>query len=137
MTDRPGGREERGARNRARGRGGEARAAAFLEAQGWRILARNWRGRRGELDLVALDGATVSFVECKTVAAADSALGGERVEVAQRRRIALAAIEYLAAHGLDERPARFDLVTVVGPEGECTLHRDVFQAEDVLGERYR
>ena len=45
------------------GREGEALAASFLERQGLRILGRNFRSRQGEIDLIALDGETLVFVE--------------------------------------------------------------------------
>jgi putative endonuclease len=51
--------------NTGKGREGENRAAAALEEAGMRIIARNFRGPRGEIDLVALDGDTVVFIEVK------------------------------------------------------------------------
>ena len=48
------------------GRRGERRAARFLRSRGLRILAHSYRNSLGEIDLVALDGATVVFVEVKT-----------------------------------------------------------------------
>ncbi|MCX7028141.1 MAG: YraN family protein [Spirochaetes bacterium] len=47
------------------GRTGEAEAAAFLELEGWRILARNFRAGQGEIDIVAARGDTLVFVEVK------------------------------------------------------------------------
>lgn len=51
----------------ALGRRGEAAACRLLEAKGFDILARNWRVKAGELDIVARDGAGVVFVEVKTL----------------------------------------------------------------------
>lgn len=48
------------------GQAGEAFACAYLENKGWSILARNWRCREGEIDIVALDGRCVVIVEVKT-----------------------------------------------------------------------
>ena len=49
-----------------KGRAGEAAAASFLEKKGMRILEKNFRSRFGEVDIIALDGETVVFVEVKT-----------------------------------------------------------------------
>jgi putative endonuclease len=67
-----------------KGRAGEDQAAAFLEAAGLRIIARNTRSRRGEVDLVAQDGDTIVFVEVK----AWSTYGIEelRYGISQRKR---------------------------------------------------
>lgn len=56
------------------GRRGEDLAVAWAETRGWRVLARNWRGERGELDIVALDGECVVVLEVKT--RRTTALGG-------------------------------------------------------------
>jgi putative endonuclease len=55
-----------GGRRRTLGRVGEAIAVAHLEARGFALLARNYRTRRGEIDLIAFDGCTLIFVEVKT-----------------------------------------------------------------------
>ncbi|MGH2722043.1 MAG: YraN family protein, partial [Actinomycetota bacterium] len=57
---------ERGVGNRELQQAGEGAAARHLERRGLRILARNWRIRMGELDLVARDGGVLVFVEVKT-----------------------------------------------------------------------
>lgn len=48
------------------GRSGENRVAASLENGGWTIIARNWRTRRGEIDIIALEADTLAFIEVKT-----------------------------------------------------------------------
>ena len=133
-------RIRRGRLNRDRGHRGEGQAEAWLVAQGYRVLERGFRTRRGEVDLVAMDGPVLCFVEVKTVTPGEDDIdGGERLVFAQRRRLAFAALEYVATHGLDECEARIDLVTVTGPEQAPAyeLARDVFGLDDVLPDRYR
>lgn len=48
------------------GNAGEEQVVSYLEGIKWRIIARNWRTRRGEIDIIALDGETIVFVEVKT-----------------------------------------------------------------------
>jgi putative endonuclease len=97
------------------GRRGEQAAAAYLQRLGWRIVARGPRTRFSELDLVALDGRTVVFVEVKTRAAdaVESAL--QAVDRGKQRRLAHAALAYLKRHGLLEQSARFDVIAVQWP----------------------
>ena len=94
-----------------RGRDGERAAAAFLRRRGWRVLALNWRGAGGELDLVAARGDVVAFCEVKT--RADESALVEPLTALQRVRIVRAAAAYLSARPqLAGRAARFDLITV-------------------------
>jgi putative endonuclease len=97
---------------RERGRRGERAAERLLQRSGLTILARNWRGAGGELDLAALEGDTIVFVEVKGRARGFD----ERSPVSrpQRRRIGRAARAFRARYGVRERPFRFDLVTVSG-----------------------
>ena len=50
----------------ATGRAGEESVARALEGSGWAIVARNWRTRRGEIDIIGVDGESIAFVEVKT-----------------------------------------------------------------------
>jgi putative endonuclease len=94
-----------------RGRAGERAAAAFLRRRGWRVLARNWRGAGGELDLVVARGDTLAFCEIKT--RSDERALGETLTALQRVRIVRAAEAFLAVRpDLAGRTARFDLLTV-------------------------
>ena len=100
----------------ALGRAAEAAAARFLELQGCRILAANFRARGGELDLVAEDGAVLAIVEVRY--RASDRYGGAAASItrAKRARIVRAARFLLATHPpLAQRPARFDVVEVSGP----------------------
>jgi putative endonuclease len=96
------------------GRAGEAAAEAHLRSLGWRVLVRNYRVREGELDIVALDGATYVFVEVKTRRLGPQAYGTpeESLTGAKKARLVAAAQSYLAENGLEDRDWRIDLVTV-------------------------
>ncbi|CAM3009767.1 YraN family protein [Skermania piniformis] len=100
------------AHNQNLGAHGEDLAAEFLTAAGMQILARNWRCRYGELDLVATDGDTTVFVEVKTRAGFGFGSPAEAVTQDKRRRV-----RRLAAIWLDEwagpwTEVRFDVVSV-------------------------
>jgi len=102
----------------------EERACIFLKDAGYKIVARNWRSRFGEIDIVARDGSTVVFVEVK--ARAGEAFGGPSaaVDAGKQRRIATTASEFLQETGC-ELPARFDVVTF--SDGRPRLYRDAFR----------
>ena len=89
----------------------ESRAAAYLIAKGYRIVARRWRTPVGEIDIVARRRTTLVFVEVKARATLDEA--AEAVIARQRRRIIAAAEAWLAAHPDDvNSDIRFDAVLV-------------------------
>jgi putative endonuclease len=99
------------ARGTAGGNEGERAAARHLVRRGWLILARNWRGAGGELDLVAARRGVVAICEVKT--RRDRSALEEPVTAAQRRRIARAAAAYLAGRpDLAGHAVRFDLLSV-------------------------
>jgi len=97
------------------GRQGEAAAARYLRRRGYRILARSDRLPPGELDLVALDGRTIVFVEVKTRRSADAGHPAEAVDEVKQRRLTRLAVTFLKRHGLLEYPARFDVVAITWP----------------------
>ncbi len=109
----------------ALGGDGEDLAAAHLQAAGLTLLARRWRGAaedvRGEIDLVALDGATLVLVEVKTRTSRSSGGALSAVGWDKRRRLRRLAGLYLAEHPHDG-PVRGDVVTVEGrPDGTWRL----------------
>lgn len=96
------------------GSAGEDAACAWLERRGYRILARNWRCRSGEVDVVARLGSTTVFVEVKERRDTVHGLGVEAVTWSKRQRLVRAARLYAAAHGVSETALRFDVVSIDG-----------------------
>lgn len=96
------------------GRAGEEQAARFLQARGLTLVARNWRCRFGEIDLVALDGSQVVFVEVKTRTGTAFGTPAEAVDGRKQARLARLASAFLQERGWWHRPVRFDVVAV-GP----------------------
>lgn len=99
--------------NRARGRWGEALAAAHYQRLGYEILDRNWRSTTGELDLVVARDGIIVFSEVKARRTEAFGPAASAVTVDKQRRIRLLAVEWLRAH--ERRGAlRFDVVAVTG-----------------------
>ena len=94
------------------GRRGEALAAAYLEKAGYRILARNYRTKGAELDIIARRREELVFVEVKSRNNAAFGSPFEAVTAAKQRKIAQAAQEYLVREKLAGQAARFDVVAV-------------------------
>ena len=95
-----------------RGRRAEQFAALWLNAKGYRVLARGWRTPQGEVDLIARRGQIIAAIEVKRRANSNQAI--EAVSPRQRRRIARAAMAYLARlPDATKLSLRFDVVVVV------------------------
>ncbi len=97
----------------ALGRAGERAAARYLEESFCRMLARNCRTRAGELDLVALDGGVLLFVEVKTLRQKPGFTPAGNLSERQRRRNYQAARLYAAMLTPPPAAVRFDLIEVV------------------------
>jgi putative endonuclease len=94
-----------------RGRLWESRAAAFLEQQGLVLLARGYRCRLGELDLVMRDGRLIVVVEVRARSAAAYCSAVDSIGPHKRRRIIQATRHLLMRHAaLQTAPIRFDVV---------------------------
>ena len=96
-----------------------------LEKRGYAIIARRYRRRGGEIDIVARDGQTIVFVEVK---ARDSHAFGEAAEAVtafKRRRITQLALDYMTRQRLSDCPCRFDVVSIHFDAGRPEI--EVFQ----------
>ena len=115
--------------NRLLGDRGERAAARFLRRRGLRVLARGYRTKLGEIDLIARDGDTLVFVEVK---ARRQGVPAEAVTPEKQRRITLAALHFLRMHRMLDVRSRFDIVAIVWPDerGEPQIEHipDAFEA---------
>lgn len=100
---------------------GEEAASAYFEAHGTRVLARNYRSRFGEIDLIVADRGTLVFVEVKARTSTVVALPQEAVTGQKQRRICRAALAYLLRHGRAGQAVRFDVVAVTWREGRARI----------------
>lgn len=105
-------------RRQSLGKLGEDLACAELRRRGYEILARRYRTRVGEIDIVARDRETIVFVEVKARENARFGGGAAAVVLRKQRRIAQMATDYLCRRRLHNRPCRFDVVSVDFGGGE-------------------
>jgi putative endonuclease len=94
------------------GKFGEDLAARELERRGYAIIARRYRTRHGEIDIVAEDGATLVFVEVRARISAEFGTAAESVTPRKQRRLASMAAEYLSRNRIAGKPCRFDVVAI-------------------------
>jgi putative endonuclease len=97
----------------ALGSAAERAAAEFLRARGYHVLEQNFRCRGGEIDLVALDGSTLVFVEVKVRRTLSRGAPIEAVTAQKQARVLSAAQEYLTFCGRVFHRIRFDVICVV------------------------
>ena len=103
----------------------EQRASEFLEAEGFRILARNWRCRTGEIDIIAKDGKELVFVEVKYRKNREAGFPEESVTIAKQRTICRCALCFLLkGHYSMETPCRFDVIAI--DRESIRHHRNAF-----------
>jgi len=96
------------------GRWGEKQGENFLKSKGLKTLARNFSCKTGEIDLIMVDGdGSIVFVEVRTKADESFSPPEESITQPKRARLMRAARYFLAAHKIEDRPLRFDVVTVV------------------------
>src|SRR6185295_15517829 len=107
------------------GKTGEDLACRELERRGYAIVARRYRRRSGELDIIARDGPTLVFVEVKARGGRAYGNAAEAVTPLKRRRIASLAVDYMMRHRLANCPCRFDVVSIHFESGNPMI--EVFQ----------
>lgn len=94
---------------------GERAAARYLRRRHYRVLVHNYQCVAGEIDLICSDGDTIVFVEVKTRSSDMAEDPLEATRKTQWKRIESAARYFLLQRSVQDRPCRFDLVTVVWP----------------------
>ena len=112
-----------------KGRKGERLACRFLMRQGFDILARRFRGRHGEIDLIAFEEATLVFIEVKTRSSRDYGDPWEFVDWEKQQRFRRTAEEFIVRFNVAQYAYRFDIVSVVFPgerAEEIALYRNAF-----------
>ena len=112
---------------------GEMLAQNFLRKRGYAILEKNFRTRFGEIDLVARKDGAVVFVEVKTRRNSYFGLPEEAVDWKKRRKLALTAQAFLQSQGLENSPARFDVLSILWDgesEPRFSLLEDAFTLEE-------
>lgn len=100
---------------------GEDLAADHLEAAGYRVLARNYRTKAGEIDIVALQGSTLVFCEVKTRRDDRFGVPAEAVDRAKQSRLRRLAAHWLVEHKPGPVDVRFDVVSVIVRNGSSEL----------------
>jgi putative endonuclease len=111
------------------GRTGEDAAVQYLLQRGYCILERNYRCRFGEIDLVARDGDTLTFIEVKTRRSRTFGPAAAAVTHTKQRHLIKASQMYMVQHGKRDDLCRFDVVTIDmdGQESRIELIKDAFQ----------
>lgn len=103
------------------GKKGEDLAVAFLENKGYRIVARNWRYLKAEIDIIAEIDSFLVFVEVKTRSSTDFGLPQEFFKNDQMRRVMTAADAFIEKFQRKEE-ARFDIVAISIKKAEPDIH---------------
>ncbi|MCZ8520072.1 MULTISPECIES: YraN family protein [Paenibacillus] len=107
------------------GTAGEAAAERYLQGLGMRLLARNWRCRSGEIDLIFLDGELVVFVEVRTRTSARTfGTAAESIDARKQRQVMATSQVYLMQQRLMDRQVRFDVVSAEAEGDGTILHLD-------------
>ncbi|ADL04680.1 YraN family protein [Lacrimispora saccharolytica] len=103
----------------------ERAAAAYLENNGYVIVERNYRDPKGEIDIIAMDGKELVFIEVKYRRNLEKGDPAEAVHLLKQGKIRNAAKGYLYRHRLgDDIPCRFDVVAILGQD--IRLIKDAF-----------
>ncbi|RLB11545.1 MAG: YraN family protein [Deltaproteobacteria bacterium] len=109
------------------GRIGEEIACREIKRMGYRILERNYRSKLGEIDLIALDGDVLVFIEIKT-RTSSLEYAKEAIDRRKMKRLSMLALSYIKKKGYEHMRARFDVVAVSMKDGkyQVELIRNAF-----------
>jgi putative endonuclease len=104
--------------HKQKGSAGELSAYRYLRQQGYKIVARNYRKRFGEVDLIGWDGDTLAFIEVKSRTNRLRGRPEEAVHPGKQRQICRVAREYRSRNRLHDISYRFDIVSIEGVAGQ-------------------
>lgn len=109
---------------------GEEKAARYLKKQGYKIIAKNFQTRFGEIDIIAEDKKYIVFVEVKARGEKSIAEPKEFVDLRKQRKIITTAEIYLAENPTEKQP-RFDVVEVKKENGKTVINHieNAFEVE--------
>lgn len=115
------------------GAGFESRAAAWVQQRGWQVLLRNYRCKVGEIDIIALDGDCLVFIEVRARSNPRFAGAAASVDRRKQHRLLRAAACFLRAEpACRHRPCRFDVIAFEprqsAADGEPLWIRSAFTA---------
>ena len=120
-----------GAESKLLGRWGEAKAADYMRAHGYRILASGYRCRFGEIDLIAENGQYIAFTEVKLRKDDRFAPARAFVDGKKQGRLRTTAQAYLAANPTELQP-RFDVAEIYAPQGTATPKPHIVYLENAF-----
>lgn len=111
------------------GKQGEEFATGFLIKKGYKIKERNYKSTLGEIDIIALSGETIVFIEVKTRSSLKFGLPFEAVTKKKQHQISKTALHYMSKMKISETAARFDIVSVIskGQKMEAELIENAFE----------
>lgn len=95
------------------GRRGEELAAEYLITKGWKLIARNWSTKVGELDIVADDGTQLIFIEVRTTTSQQYGLGFQSVNYRKQQQVRRLALQFVQQQNKGHLPIRFDVISVL------------------------
>ena len=119
-----------------RGELGERAAKKFLQRQGLKFLAANFRSERGEIDLIFRDGDCLCFIEVKTRSSEEWSRPADAVDARKKKLLSQTALDYLRRLKSPEVKFRFDIVEVLLRDGEVREVRHL-QNSFALSKPYR
>ncbi|MGE5677544.1 MAG: YraN family protein [Pseudomonadota bacterium] len=122
--------------NKTFGAFGESLATDYLSKNGYRVIERNFSCRSGEIDIIALHGDTVAFIEVKTRSSERFGLPSEAVSTAKQRKIVKTALYYMQKNRLLDHMCRFDVIEIISEvesSSRINLIQDAFQYSGKYG----
>ena len=110
------------------GKQGEKVAANYLKKNGYKIVDRNYHCKFGEIDIIALEGDLLTFIEIKTRSSREHIPPEFTVTKHKQSKIKRSALHYLGKHGIENRDCRFDIVAITLEKGkkDIVLYKNAF-----------